>query len=196
MVKCPKIVIYNPFQSSPSTVILVPFSVRITPLVFSSLANHYFKVSQQFNRNLRHRKNYSKHRDVAPLMLLYLFADDLICDPQCHRYGKCVKNDKTGENECTCNRICTREYDPVCGTDGKTYSTECMMKLLVCEEGTDVTVKERGECPSIGKCRSSFGCQGTCYAMYLFSRNAVWCHAMFCLRTKTPSICVLLRSLR
>ena len=71
-----------------------------------------------------------------------------------------MKNDKTGENECSCNRICTREYDPVCGTDGKTYSTECMMKLLVCEEGTDVTVKERGECPSIGKCSFSLGSSG------------------------------------
>lgn len=80
------------------------------------------------------------------------FAGGLTCDPPCHRYGKCVKNHETGENECTCNRLCSREYAPVCGSDGKTYSTECMMKLLVCEEGTDVTVKERGECPAVGKC--------------------------------------------
>ena len=73
-------------------------------------------------------------------------AELLTCQPPCHPYGRCVKNRETGENECTCNRICTREYAPVCGTDGKTYSTECMMKLLVCEEGTNVNVKHPGEC--------------------------------------------------
>ena len=57
-----------------------------------------------------------------------------------------MTNQKTGVNQCTCNRICTREYAPVCGTDGKTYGTECMMKLLVCENGSDVTLKHRGEC--------------------------------------------------
>ena len=34
---------------------------------FSSLANHYFKVLQHFNRNLGHQRNEIKYRDVAPL---------------------------------------------------------------------------------------------------------------------------------
>lgn len=89
-------------------------------------------------------------RSTVLIYVVIWFADDLTCDPPCHRYGKCVKNPKTGENECTCNRICTREYAPVCGTDGKTYGTECMMKLLVCDEDSDVTLKSRGECPSKG----------------------------------------------
>ena len=37
-----KIVISNPFQSSPSSAILAPFCSGITPLVFSSVANNYF----------------------------------------------------------------------------------------------------------------------------------------------------------
>ena len=51
-----KIVISNPFQSSPSSAILVPLWFRITLWWFSSLANHYFwvTVSQHFNRNLGH----------------------------------------------------------------------------------------------------------------------------------------------
>lgn len=63
-----------------------------------------------------------------------------------------MKNPDTGANECTCNRICTREYAPVCGTDGKTYSTVCMMMMSVCEQGRDdIMLKHRGECKAEGK---------------------------------------------
>ena len=42
--------------------------------------------------------------------------------------------------------MCTEEYRPVCGTDGKTYSNECKMELSACGKNDTITVSYNGEC--------------------------------------------------
>ena len=73
------------------------------------------------------------------------------CSPPCHRYARCLQDPKTGKYKCSCSRPCPRIYSPVCGTDGITYGSECMLMYLVCEKGTDVGLKHRGECKK-GQC--------------------------------------------
>ena len=45
-----------------------------------------------------------------------------------------------------CSKVCTAEYRPVCGTDGKTYSNKCRMEISACGKNDTITVSYNGEC--------------------------------------------------
>ncbi|XP_035413412.1 serine protease inhibitor Kazal-type 2 [Cygnus atratus] len=41
---------------------------------------------------------------------------------------------------------CPKDYNPVCGTDGETYSNECVLCLSNSENKKDVQIYKRGTC--------------------------------------------------
>jgi coxsackievirus/adenovirus receptor len=45
-----------------------------------------------------------------------------------------------------CKIFCTREYNPVCGSDGKTYPTACVMKSFACQQRKAITTLYHGKC--------------------------------------------------
>lgn len=75
-----------------------------------------------------------------------LFMTDPCLSTECPHYGQCVPSQDRKSVECKCNIACFKIYDPVCGTDGKTYANKCVMKSEACVQKKDVKVDYKGEC--------------------------------------------------
>ena len=51
--------------------------------------------------------------------------------------------------EINCMKACSREYRPICGDDGETYSNPCMFSIAQCQTG--VKTAYEGECKNCQK---------------------------------------------
>ncbi|KAK7088165.1 hypothetical protein V1264_022111 [Littorina saxatilis] len=48
--------------------------------------------------------------------------------------------------EAECPTICPANYDPVCGSDGRTYSNTCALKVNACLSQLVIDVAHNGRC--------------------------------------------------
>lgn len=69
----------------------------------------------------------------------------------CSVEEECVIN-KLGYARCECPTGCEPIMRPVCSQDGRTYSSECEMKLSACKARTSIEVAYTGVCGELGPC--------------------------------------------
>lgn len=53
---------------------------------------------------------------------------------------------KNREPVCECQQVCQGRYDPVCGSDNRTYGNPCELNAMACVLKREIRVKHKGPC--------------------------------------------------
>lgn len=89
-----------------------------------------------------------------------------VCNqPDCSDGARCILIHN--QSLCICPS-CLDEFNPVCGSNGVSYSSECIMRAENCEEKKNVSVLYRGQCDVCDniKCHHGSQCKnGTCVCL-------------------------------
>lgn len=69
-------------------------------------------------------------------------CDDVKCE------DKKVCKLRNGRIACECpdESYCDKKPDPVCGSDGKEYSNECLLNVVACQKNNGLKVANKGKC--------------------------------------------------
>ncbi|XP_039940398.1 agrin [Hirundo rustica] len=76
---------------------------------------------------------------------------------ECSFGASCVV--KNQEAVCECQQQCQGRYDPVCGTDQRTYGNPCELHAMACLLQRDIGVRHKGPCDRCGKCQFGAICE-------------------------------------
>ena len=63
----------------------------------------------------------------------------------CDNHAICIAT-PANQGVCRCPQKCFGQNDPVCGSDGKTYKSECELKRVSCNQQKPLKVKKKGRC--------------------------------------------------
>ncbi|KAK7884833.1 hypothetical protein WMY93_027956 [Mugilogobius chulae] len=85
----------------------------------------------------------------TPVQSLDEFLDLTVFDEACANcsFGA-ICDAQSGQ--CVCPSECVDSHQPVCGSDGTTYNSECELHVRACKEQMDLRVVSQGECKTCG----------------------------------------------
>ncbi|CAG9855043.1 unnamed protein product [Phyllotreta striolata] len=75
------------------------------------------------------------------------------CEKTYCAWGAQCINSPEGRGLCQCPTFCKPKVEPVCGTDGKTYTNHCELRLASCKARLNTRVKYAGSCEQNDPCR-------------------------------------------
>ena len=84
------------------------------------------------------------------ILLWFICSLDACSFHECKSYQDCVVNNNAAK--CQCPRKCPSTNKPVCASNGKSYKSECYMRVKACKNKKDLVVVRKGNC---GKCISN-----------------------------------------
>ncbi|XP_050719892.1 agrin-like isoform X2 [Eriocheir sinensis] len=91
----------------------------------------------------RHACRTQRHLEVK-----YVGKCDPCEDVTCQEKQSCQLTSER-KPECRCNDACVTEFNPVCASDGKNYTNECVMKLEACKARKSLFIMYHGPCTEV-----------------------------------------------
>ena len=67
---------------------------------------------------------------------------------KCKFYSKCEEK-SNGQAVCVCEEKCAFLFVPVCGSNGKTYINQCLLKVDSCKQRRSIVVLQNGACSKL-----------------------------------------------